>query len=477
MERAPLIAVVGSGFCGTTLAIHLLRDAGLAPARVVLIERPGHGVGGVAYDVASDEFLLNVPAHRMSAFEDAPTDFLDFVRGRVPDAGRAHYARRREYGEYLAARLDAAARAALAGEHGGVRLEPVAGTVRDLARDPLGRLRLVVDTELTALELLPDAVLLATGNAASAPPRWVEPWMVTERRYADAWAPGSLSCDEGTRTVVLVGTGLTMVDAVVELRARGYRDRIVAVSRHGLLPRVDDGPPPAPVDADLPPLVADAPPSVSARALLRALRTHADVVAADGRDWRSLIAAVRPHVPALWGALDARERRRWQRHARTYWEIHRHRMPAALAQRIGAEIRSGGLELLAGRIHGARRADDGAIELEFRARGAGESRTLCADRLVNCTGAAAGAPLPPPWPALVERGAACRDPLGLGVLTDESGRLLDRDGRAQADLWYAGPMWRAQQWEMTAVPELRRRLPAVAASIAALVGARRAGPT
>jgi uncharacterized NAD(P)/FAD-binding protein YdhS len=142
-------------------------------------------------------------------------------------------------------------------------------------------------------------------------------------------------------------------------------------------------------------------------------------------------------------------------------------MPGALAAAVGAEIRAGGLEIVAGRIVAAARAPGGrpGLELVLHERGAPATRTIDAIRVLNCTGAAPGAPLPAPWPALLERGWAARDRLGLGILTDADGRLLDAQGRPSPDLYYAGPLWRAQHWEMTAVPELRQRLPGVAAAL------------
>jgi uncharacterized NAD(P)/FAD-binding protein YdhS len=468
MERAPLIAIVGAGFCGAIAAVHLLRDARLAAARIVLIERPGRGVGGVAYDVGSEHLLLNVPAHRMSAFEDEPDDFLAFLHSRDAAIEPGRYARRREFGEYVGARLDGAASAALLRDGGRVTLEPLAGEARELNRDSLGRLRLVVDADRNTLELGPDVVLLATGNVAPQAPRWLEPWMLEDSRYADAWSAGALAAAPADGTIVLLGTGLTTVDLAIELRARGYLGRLLALSRHGLLPRVDDGPAPAPLPGDLPRSLEHDDGPLRITALVRALHAQADALAEHGRDWRSLVAAVRARVPSAWARLDARERSRFLRHARTYWEIHRHRMPATLAAQIGGEIRGGTLEILAGRVLGARRADaDRGVVLQVRERGGQAIREIVASRVVNCTGAMGGAPLLAPWPALLASGEATRDPLGLGVLTDDEGRLLDGTGAPQPDLYYAGPMWRAQQWEMTAVPELRRRLPVVAASIAA----------
>lgn len=470
METTPLVVVVGAGFSGAVAAIHLLRDPTLGAARIVLLERPGRGVGGVAYDVSSTHLLLNVPAHRMSAFDDAPRDFLEFLSSRDANAEPARYARRRDYGDYLAARLDAAVVAARARSGGRVTFEPIAGHVRDVRRDD-GRLRMRVDVEPASLELKPDAVLLATGNVASASPRWLDAPLIEDRRYAEAWTSGAVAAGGRDECVVLLGTGLTMVDLVVELRAHGFEGRIVAVSRHGLLPRVDDGPPPAPIAEDLPPACAVDAPQPTTRELLRSIRRHADVVAAGGRDWRSMIAAVRARVPALWASMPHAERARFLRHARTYWDTHRHRMPAALGAKIGAEIRSGGLAIVAGRVVGARRAG-ARVSLGIRERGATTVREIDCERIVNCTGAGAGAALPEPWPSMLDRGDASRDALGLGVLTDSDGRLLGANGAAQPDLFYAGPMWRAQHWELTAVPELRQRVASVARAISRVVAAR-----
>lgn len=473
MERVPVVAVVGAGFSGAVLAIHLLRDRRLGPARVLLVERPGHGVGGVAYDVQSEHLLLNVPAHRMSAFEDEPLDFLEFLRTRDAGVEPTRFAGRRDYGAYLAARLDAAAAAALADGAAHRALEWIAGDVQDVQRDPSGRLLLAVEADGTSRDYAADALVLASGNVAPQPPRWLASWMREEACYADAWSPEAVAPARADATVVLLGTGLTMVDLVVELRARGHAGPIVAVSRHGLLPRVDDGVAPPPLPEDLPPLLASGTGPLRIRVLARALHTQANLLADRGRDWRSLVAGVRARVPELWQRLDAHERARFLRHARTYWETHRHRMPASLAAKIGAELRGGTLEIVAGRVERAEHAGSG-IALHIRARGGTTTRERVASRVVNCTGAGAGAPLRAPWPTLLERGWVQRDALGLGVLTDDAGRLLDVNGAPQPDLHYAGPMWRAQQWEMTAVPELRRRLPAVAAAIVGRVERARA---
>ena len=71
------IAIIGAGFCGTTVAVNLLRASPASVGRILLIERVERQIGGVAYSTTSGSHTLNVPAGRMSAFEDEPDDFLN----------------------------------------------------------------------------------------------------------------------------------------------------------------------------------------------------------------------------------------------------------------------------------------------------------------------------------------------------------------------------------------------------------------
>jgi uncharacterized NAD(P)/FAD-binding protein YdhS len=288
--------------------------------------------------------------------------------------------------------------------------------------------------------------------------------MLAEGRYAAAWSPGAVTGVDGP--VLLLGAGLTMADMVVELRGAGHAERIFAVSRRGLLPRVDREPPPPVEPGDLPPELEPHGAGLRASRFLHVLRAHARALGARGRDWRAVVLAVRAKLPEIWSRLDAHERARLLRHARAYWDVHRHRMPAATADVLQRERDAGRLEVQAGRIVRVDRGPRGLV-VEVRPRGAAATRRFDVARIVDCTGPSAGAPLDAPWPHLLERGWARRDSLGLGVLTDTDGRLLDAAGRAQHDLYYAGPLWRAQHWEMTAVPELRRGIGATAAAIAA----------
>ena len=129
MSAKRTIAIVGAGFCGTTVAVNLLRASPASVGRILLVERVERQIGGVAYSTTSGSHTLNVPAGRMSAFEDDPDDFLRFVRASDPSLTGGSFVPRRTYGEYLAARLDEARRAS------DLPLVRVAGDVVAIAED------------------------------------------------------------------------------------------------------------------------------------------------------------------------------------------------------------------------------------------------------------------------------------------------------------------------------------------------------
>jgi uncharacterized NAD(P)/FAD-binding protein YdhS len=68
--------------------------------------------------------------------------------------------------------------------------------------------------------------------------------------------------------------------------------------------------------------------------------------------------------------------------------------------------------------------------------------------------------------SLLREGLVRPDPLGLGLDSDEHGRLLDAGGRPSARLLLVGPLRKGRLWENTAVPELRREAERTAALVA-----------
>ena len=439
----PASLIIGAGFSGVATALHLARAGAGA---VTLVGRAASFGRGVAYGTTDPAHLLNVPAGRMGLQADDPGGFVEWL-GRRGEASHGPFVPRARYGDYLAA--------ALAAESGIRRVQGDAVAAERVAER--WRVRLADGAALDT-----DVLVLATGNY---PPARVPGLPDTATgTIADPWAPGALARVPATGRVLLVGTGLTMVDVAVTLAAGNPARALTAVSRHGLLPRAHRAPATAPTVGLDDALNAELPAGRPARALLHAFRSW--LHAHPGVDWRDAIDALRARTPALWRAWPLAEQRRFVRHLRAYWDVHRHRIAPQVARRIDALQAAGRLVVLAGRVGRVAVAADG-IDATIALRGGAGRVDGRWSALVNCTGPDARLErLPDPLlRGLAEQGWLQQDPHGLGVQTDRDGRVLARDGRPAPGLFYLGPLLRGDDWEATAVPELRAR----AARIAAVV--------
>ena len=454
------ILIAGAGFSGTMVATHLLRSDG-PPLRIVLIDRSPVVGRGVAYGTSWRGHLLIVPAGRMSAFPDDEEHFLRYARTRDETVTGGSFLPRPMYGEYLQQLLDDAERE---GSSRGHRLERCTDSVAGATVRTNGGARVCLASGGTV-----DGahLVLALGNHPPSAPRPADgrsDFFESARYVSDPWVPGVLERVDPSGGVLLVGTGLTMLDVALRLANAGGGAPIVALSRRGLLPlpHRPHGAPPS--YGHLPPgLIACEP---AAAAYLRAIRRHARVLAAEGVDWREIMASLRPVTPRLWETLPPDERARFLRHARAYWDTHRHRVSTDVWQRFQGLRSAGHVSVVAGRLL-AFDEDAAGVTVRLRARGADEQRSLRVGVVINCTGPEADVRriADPLVVSLLASGLARPDVLGLGFDTDDHLALIGRDGTASPSLWLTGPLLKGRLWESTAVPELRVHASRVARAV------------
>jgi uncharacterized NAD(P)/FAD-binding protein YdhS len=433
-----LIGVVGAGAAGTMTAIRLLEHSatGRRPVQLVLIDpEPGEG-RGVAYATDDPRHRLNVPAERMSA---NPGDPLDFVRWLNQAHGGpfapGDYVPRTYFGDYLAHCL---ARA-------GGDLRRVHARVVGL-RAGRGMVRLRLDSGDT---LHCAAAVLAIGVRPPST-NWAIPQLRESPRFiANPWRPAALAGVPDTDDVLIVGTGLTMIDAALSL---DRPDRVVhAVSRHGWLPR--------PHARTTAPAV---PPRVEVGTGLddvrRAVRAHVRARVSAGGDWQSALDDLRPLLPKWWAGMPLDDRRRFLAGYRRIWDIHRHRIPLDTAAEIQAMRAAGRLVLYRGAVVDT--VADGAALCVTLSNG----RVLRAGAVLNCTGPQEDVRgvADPLVTELLSTGQARPGPLGLGLDTAPDGRIRAADGRTDTPLWTIGALRRGNLWETTAFAEIRHQAVTIA---------------
>jgi uncharacterized NAD(P)/FAD-binding protein YdhS len=454
------ITVIGAGFSGTLLTLHLLRHCP-PTTRLVLIERNSQFGRGLAYATGNASHILNVPAGRMSAFHDRPNDFLDWLTtqseaevGTVVDAGT--FAPRRQFGAYIRALLNDEIK-----RSGRDRLELVKGDVVGLEQTSQ-KLILTMDRNRT---LQADLVVLAMGNFPPEPMPVANPAFYDTAFYRpDPWAADAFTELEPDAAVLLVGTGLTAVDAVISLLDQNHTGPIYAISRRGLLPRRHAGVPrPAPEHEPYPTAVNE---------LTRFLRNETARAASQGSGWQPVIDELRPFMVDVWQVMPLADRKRFLRHLRPWWDVHRHRMAAQVADRIEGARASGQLRMLVGRVRDYAIKGD-TVEVHYRPRRQDALVMIEVARVINCSGPGADYDriAEPLIRDLLEAGVVRPDPLRLGLDVTGNCALLNRQGAISRRLFAVGPVTKGTFWEMTAVPDIRRQTEKLAEYLAGLVRA------
>ncbi|MCU0071312.1 FAD/NAD(P)-binding protein [Pseudomonas koreensis] len=456
------ILIVGGGLSGTMLAVQLLRLPG---RRKILVIEPRAELGrGEAYSAVELGHTLNGNAARMSVDPDNADDLTQWLTDHIagggwPESDQQHvpvselFPPRGLFGVYVQQRL---AEAQQVGAQQGATVEHVRAEVVDVQASSDSVQLTLSDGQ----QLHGGFAVLATGMfpAARTPQKQssglnaaaLDPWDVAAMRKLD---PQS--------TVLIIGSGLTMVDAVVSLEQAGHRGPIEVFSRHGLLPHVRRQPP-AWVD-----FLAEDHSIRTPRQLLRELRRHCRDAIAQGIDWQAPLDTVRAHIGRLWSQASDVQRRQFVRHVRPWWESHHHRSPPLSAELVERLHREGRLCIHAASYKGLEPASGEGVSIRIRPRGEAEIRVVQGAALINSSGIEydwrrVARPLPQ---QLLAHGMVKPGPLALGIAAAADGAVLDAQGRESERLFTMGPPLRGMWWESTAVTDVASQAKALAARL------------
>ena len=435
------ISVIGGGAAAAAVVAELLVH-GNPLVRVTWFAGRGARGRGVAYGTRRQEHILNVRAANMGLLDDDTGEFVRFLSERgwtdVPTA----FVPRSLFGDYVAATL--------------TRL------MTDAHERPLVDVR---DSE--AVALIPDAgggylvqdekggqteaddVVLAIGALPPMPLPQVDASALQSGRYlTDPW---NLKTDDAAPgRVLVIGSRLTAIDAILTAAQTWPEAKLFALSRHGCLPGVHT-PEPLPPHEQQHALTEDL---LAAKDVRRWLRMFREMVREEELDWRTLVDGIRPDTNTLWQSLDDKQRGRFVRHVRWLWDAARHRMPPQTADAIEALRESGRLEILTGRVQ---RIGGERPTVVYRQRRDGAIKQLDVDLVVQATGFESTRE--PTRHALVTQAIATGliqpDALGLGIASNTAGNALRADSTAHLTLHLIGVMMRGTLWESASMPEIR----------------------
>ena len=444
------VVVVGAGAGGALTASHLV--TGLSSRYRVALVDPSPTTGrGAAYSTTDDRHLLNVPASGMSAFPRDPEHFFRWVRTHHdPRTQPQDFVPRRVYGDYVAGLLTTASE-----YPGNARLERRQEAV--IGIDRRGD-RFVVRLE-TGQSIVARAVVLATGSRPGTD--WAPATLATSSRLvADPWTQ---ALPEGD--LLLVGTGLTMVDVAIAA------DRPGRTTAHGLAARPRAPGAPTADDPRRPSPARDHPAWAPSKSCAMRSTLTSPARFEETGDWRAAVDGLRPVTAQLWQGLGEEDRQAFLADARADLgrapppDASRHRGPA----RGHPSLRP------PGPAHRARWSTPVRSPRASRSPSPTVSRCVVGG-VVNCTGPVGALAADPLLSALARTGLVRPGPAGLGIDTADDGRVLGVLPAAMP-LYAMGSLRRGNLWETTAMPEIREQAYDVARAVVRALHGETQAPT
>jgi uncharacterized NAD(P)/FAD-binding protein YdhS len=439
------VAIIGGGAAGTLATVILAKLSNIG--RITLLDRDGRFGRGLAYSAKEKWHRINVPAFKMGGVgADDQEAFVDWLAANNHVTGPDYstsFVPRFVYGDFLCAQL--------ADVEAGGRLDKRHDSALGVER--CGASYRVATVSGDVIEA--DLVFLCIGNHPPSGFAGVEPSL---RSISNVWAAGALDPIGADDRVLVIGTGATAVDVVIDLVHRGVRSEITMVSRRGLLPQVDVV---TPVDPD--PVTVW--PVRTVRGLFRSLREDIRRKAAAGIPWQTAIDSFRLQTKAFWTGFSQAEQARFSRHMRSIWLAHRHRLAPDVAERLARWQRDGQVRVIPGSILSAAATSSG-YDLTIRARG-NKTIALAPNWVLNCTGPEERYDRldDPLVKSLLATGRVRPGPQGLGLDVDPGCRLIDASGHPQPGFFAIGPATRGTFWEVTSATNIRQQLVGVAETL------------
>jgi uncharacterized NAD(P)/FAD-binding protein YdhS len=448
--RIMKITIIGGGASGTLLAVNLLRQNTGEELRISIVEKRG-AHGGVAFSTPFDFHLLNVPAAKMSGLVDEPNHFLEWLTEEGHDFGPTDFVPRHLFGNYLRSLLDKTIS------------ESVNGKL-DIVRDEATNIETGQDCADVVLRsgerLRSDRVVLAFGNFLPPHPSVYDLKFTSAEKYVhDVWAPDAFGRIKGDDDILIIGTGLSMVDVVLRLRSTAHTGKVYALSTHGLLPAVHR------LGHQYDSFYPEIKGAKRITDIFKRVRHHIQLAESDSSDWRAVVDSLRPHTQEIWQGLPDAEKRYFLQHLSRHWNAARHRMPPQ-ASKILDELRAEGkLDLLSGRLRHISIDDAGRFLVNYAAKG--EQSYLAVDVLINCIGSESNfsrinSEL---IQNLLTSGTIRCDSIKQGLDAAPDGRLIDGSGQPSELIRAIGTALKGTLWETTAIPEIRAQARDLAARL------------
>lgn len=457
------LTIIGAGFCGSILLANIVKKANFS-FKIAVIDKSSIKAKGVAYSTEDPSHLLNVRAARMGAFEEDPEHFYQWLidhetEWRILDPSFNNlkmdpqgYLPRKIYGAYLESLWN----------------ETLTTAVKKNIQVS------ILTQEAVDLEILPNnnqLITLKDGNKVESKFSTLAIGVLPNKDFFDVASPVEnyipdiwnaktvhfLPNTSQNKKIVIIGSGLTMLDAVTTLLKKGYEGAIFVISREAKIPETHK----AFVKHHHIFIDMQNPPK-TALELLKKIRAEVARVTHKGGNWRSVIDSLRPITISLWMGLPLQEKKKIKRSLFSLWNRHRHRVPPDYLNKIDIKRNQGKFTLIKGSVQSVHLSDNGNLTVIYK-NNSKNLNTLDADYVINCSGPNfnVNASTSLFIRNLLKNKVIQSNPLDWGIVVSPTYEVIGSNSR----LFTIGQILIGERFESIAVPELREQCSELAESM------------
>jgi uncharacterized NAD(P)/FAD-binding protein YdhS len=453
MRNMKKIAIIGCGFSGTMTAVQLIKNAD-HPFELILIGDYKNFNTGIAYNPYSKKQLLNVVASKMSAFQDKPDDFTNWVSALNEFSGidkgilANTYLPRYLFGQYLRNIWEEALQQIMAKR---IQITIIDSLVLDMEVSH-HEVTLVLDNEerITA-----QYCVIASGNNLPGNPDIENTKFFGSRNYfRNPWDTSAVRNHDSKAPILILGNGLTMVDTLVGLIENGFRNKIYTISPHGftILPHRHPG-------IGYSAITEELHGKQNLNDIVLIVNKHIKLARKLGFTAEPIIDAIRPLTQQLWQNLTNGEKNIFMARLRHLWDAVRHRIPMNIHDQIRQLTEVGKLDQYAGKLMNITETEMYIKVLFFDVKQKLEKEMLVS-AVINCTGPETDInKLEKSFlKNCLQKGIVVQDELKLGIMADPVNfETYNGLHERQRNLLAMGSLLKGVLWESTAVKELREQ--------------------
>jgi uncharacterized NAD(P)/FAD-binding protein YdhS len=443
MQDKRKLIIIGDGFAAAVTAIHLVRK-GIAADSLTIVG-PGSLGKGNAYGCISPFFRLNVREDLPIVFSEDPLHFARWAEANIDDpeakTSAGFFYRRADFGRYISELI--------ATEIGFDKIQRIQSKVCALNQEhKLWKL----DTTDGGV-IYAEKGIIATGNS---PPTWPCPIQTerseqaSKRMIENPWTGHYLSSIGVEERIMLLGGGLTALDAIYALAAQGHRGLITVVGPRPLLP---------PSQAQwIRQKQPNWPTNLTPAKLLRFMRQYLPPAPTTTTKWQSAWEELRPNLNSIWQQFTPHQRQIVFKRLGWAWSLYRFR---ASPQTIKAyeELKANHqIQFVVGR----------AKQVECSGRGItaklNNGHSIQAERIINCTGVGTDSFLN----RLIADAIAIPDPLGTAIAVGTNLNVIKPNLQAWNNLWMLGPATMGSLGDVIAASAISKQAEELAIQIQAM---------